>query len=211
MDLREMLDGVLASETEHVRRLAKSAAIISEALRREGLEATVVGGSAIELHAPDAYATTDLDLVVSQRFGIDWNEVQQRVFRSLGFERNARHWVRDDLYVEIPGRTMSDPVVVMGIDPFPLRVVTKEVVLADRIVGFKYWGVVDYGIQAVAMLDAFGAELNEDSLRMHLKREQAEDAYERLCLLAASDEPADTERVGKELEALRGGGGTNEC
>lgn len=208
MDLRPMLDEVLASETEHVRRLAKSAAIISEALRREGLEATVVGGSAIEIHAPDAYATTDLDLVVTQRFGIDWNEVQARTFQALGFTRSARHWVREDLYVEIPGRTMSDPVVVMGIDPFPLRVVTKEVVLADRIVGFKYWGVVDYGIQAVAMLDAFGAELDEDSLRQHLGREQAEDAYELLRRLAASDEPVDAERVESELSALRGAGGT---
>jgi hypothetical protein len=171
-------------------------------LRREGLEATVVGGAAIELHAPDAYATSDLDLVVSGRFGIDWSAAQARTFQALGFTRSARHWVRDDLYVEIPGRTMSDPVVVMRIEPFPLRVVAKEVVLADRIVGFKYWGVTDYGIQAVAMLDAFGTELDEQALRLHLKREQAEDAYERLRHLADSDEPADTERVAKELEEL---------
>jgi len=41
MDLRDMLDAVLASESDHPTRLAKSAAIISEAFRREGLEATV--------------------------------------------------------------------------------------------------------------------------------------------------------------------------
>ncbi len=58
MDLRRILDQVLASETDHARRLVKSAALISEALRLEGLEATVVGGSAIELereNARDAY------------------------------------------------------------------------------------------------------------------------------------------------------------
>src|SRR4051794_21408256 len=102
MDLREMLDAVLASKSGHAPRLAKSAAIVCEALRREGLEATVVGGAAIELHAPDAYATHDLDLVVSGRFSIDWNAVQARTFQALGFTRSARHWVRDDLYVEIP-------------------------------------------------------------------------------------------------------------
>jgi hypothetical protein len=203
MDLREMLDRVLASETEHVRRLAKSAAIISEALRREGLEATVVGGSAIELHAPDAYATSDLDLVVTQRFGVDWTEVQRRVFHSLGFERNARHWTREDLYVEIPGRTMSDPVVVMGIEPFPLRVVTKEVVLADRIVGFKHWGVTEYGLQAIAMLRAFGSELNEDVLQQHLKRESAVDAYLALRHLYEAGEQVTELRLQEELEALR--------
>lgn len=203
MDLREMLDGVLASETEHVRRLAKSAAIISEALRREGLEATVVGGSAIELHAPDAYATSDLDLVVSQRFGIDWQEVQQRVFGSLGFEKNARHWTRGDLYVEIPGRTMSDPVVVMGIEPFPLRVVAKEVVLADRIVGFKHWGVTEYGLQAIAMLRAFGAEIDEDALRQHLEREHAVDAYLVLLALCEHGDRVTESRLREELNALR--------
>jgi hypothetical protein len=204
MDLREMLDEVLASESDHATRLAKSAAIVCEALRREGLEATVVGGAAIELHAPDAYATTDLDLVVTERFSVDWTAAQARTFGALGFTRSARHWTRDDLYVEIPGRTMSDPVVVMGIEPFPLRVVAKEVVLADRIVGFKYWGVIDYGIQAIAMLDSFGAELDEQVLRQQLKREQAVDAYECLRRLAESDEPADAERVAKELEELRG-------
>jgi hypothetical protein len=208
MDLRAMLDAVLASESNHTMRLAKSAAIISEALRREGLEATVVGGSAIELHAPEAHATTDLDLVVGQRSGVDWKAVQERVFGGLGFSRKARHWVRDDLYVEIPSRTLSDPVVVMRIQPFPIRVVAKEVVLADRIVGFKYWGVVDYGIQAIAMLDAFASDLDESSLRQLLKREQAEDAYEALLRLNETDDPVNPERVARELEALRSRGRT---
>lgn len=71
MDLREMLDSVVSSETEHALRLVKCAAIVSQALQREGLEATVVGGSAIEIHAPEAYATADMDLVVSERIGVD--------------------------------------------------------------------------------------------------------------------------------------------
>jgi hypothetical protein len=203
MDLREMLDAVLASESDHAPRLAKSAAIVCEALRREGLEATVVGGAAIELHAPDAYATTDLDLVVSARFSIDWSAVQARTFQALGFARSARHWVRDDLYVEIPGRTMSDPVVVMQIDPFPLRVVVKEVVLADRIVGFKYWRVTDYGLHALAMLTAFGSELDEDVLQRLLKRENAQDAHLALLRLRDSGEAVTDERLEAVLRDLR--------
>jgi hypothetical protein len=203
MDLREMLDVVLASESDHAPRLAKSAAIVCEALRREGLEATVVGGAAIEIHAPDAYATTDLDLVVSARFSIDWSAVQARTFQALGFTRSARHWVRDDLYVEIPGRTMSDPVVVMQIDPFPLRVVVKEVVLADRIVGFKYWAVTDYGLHALAMLTAFGSEVDEDVLQRLLKRENAQDAYLALLRLRDSGEAVTDERLEAVLRDLR--------
>jgi hypothetical protein len=203
MDLREMLDAVLASKSDHAPRLAKSAAIVCEALRREDLEATVVGGAAIELHAPDAYATTDLDLVVSARFSIDWSAVQARTFQALGFTRSARHWVRDDLYVEIPGRTMSDPVVVMPIEPFPLRVVAKEVVLADRIVGFKYWAVTDYGLHALAMLTAFGSELDGDVLQRLLKRENAQDAYLALLRLRDSGEAVTDERLEALLRDLR--------
>lgn len=165
--------------------------------------ATVVGGSAIELHAPDAYATSDLDLVVSQRFGIDWTEVQQRVFGSLGFEKNARHWVRDDLWVEVPSRSLTDPYVTIHADPFPVRVVAKEVVLADRIVGFKYWGVTAYGVQAIAMLSAFGSELDEAMLSALLEREQAFDAYDALWRLQSAGEPVTEEQLAGELEALR--------
>ena len=204
MDLRDMLDAVLASESDHPTRLAKSAAIISEALRREGLEATVVGGSAIELHAPDAYVTRDLDLVVSERYGIDWKSTVEQVFRELGFARKDRHWTRDDLYVEIPSRTLSDPFVVMRVEPFPIQVVAKEVVLADRIVGYKYWKVTDYGIQAVAMLDAFSEDLDEARLRQLLKREQAEDAFELLRRLYETDQPATPDRLAAELETLLG-------
>jgi len=207
MDLREMLDEVLASESDHATRLAKSAAIVCEALRREGLEATVVGGAAIELHAPDAYATTDLDLVVTERFSVDWAAAQARTFGALGFTRSARHWTRDDLYVEIPGRRMSDPVVVMRIEPFPLRVVAKEVVLADRIVGFKYWGVTDYGLHALAMLTAFGSELDEAVLQRHLERENAQDAYLALRRLRESGEAVTDETLEAVLKVLSDRGG----
>ena len=204
MDLREMLDAVLASESDHARRLVKCAAIVSEALRREGLEATVVGGSAIEIHAPEAYVTSDLDLVVAERFSVDWSVALERTFRTLGFERKHRHWVRDDMFVEIPSRTMSDPVVVVETGLFPLRVVTKEVVLADRVVGFKYWGVTEYALQAVAMLRSFGPDFDEDALCRRLDRENARDAYMLLLRLSAAPEPITHEGLQAELETLRG-------
>jgi hypothetical protein len=111
--------------------------------------------------------------------------------------------VRDDLYIEIPGRTMSDPVVVMRIEPFPLRVVAKEVVLADRIVGFKYWGVTDYGLHALAMLTAFGSELDEDALQRLLQRENAQDAYLALLHFREAGVGVTDARLEAVLKALR--------
>lgn len=202
MDLRRGLDEVLATESDHPRRLVKVAAILSEALRREGLEATVVGGSAIEIHAPDAYTTGDIDLVVPERHGIDWSVALERAFRPLGFAR--RHWVRGDIFVEIPSRTLLDPVDIFAVGVLTLRVIRKEVVLADRIVGFKYWGVTDYGLQAIAMLAAFGPELDVPLLQSYLQREGAEDAYLALRQLGESGEPLTHERLQAELQRLRG-------
>lgn len=210
MDLKPILDEALSRETDHTRRLLMGAAVVSEALRREGLEATVVGGAAIEIHAPDVYHTSDIDLVVSGRFGIDWDAAQKRAFLSLGFERRHRHWVRDDLFFEIPGRSLSDRFDAVSVGALVLHVVAKEVVVADRIVGFRHWGVTDYGMQAVLLLSAFGPELDEALLRAALDRESAWDAYEVLRALANEAEPVSRERVESELRRLQRPGGRNE-
>lgn len=59
-----MLAEVLADEPVHAKRILKAATIVEEAIRREGLEATLVGGGAVEIYAPGAYTTTDIDLVI---------------------------------------------------------------------------------------------------------------------------------------------------
>jgi hypothetical protein len=49
------------------------------------------------------------------------------------------------------------------------RVVTKEVPLRDRVVGFKQWQYTAYGEQALDMLAAFGDELDESWLLPELQ------------------------------------------
>jgi hypothetical protein len=91
MDLRRALEETLLQETAHSRRLVKVSAIVCESLRRQGLDPVVVGDSAIEIHAPDAYTTSDIDLVVPERFGVDWNRAQEAAFRPLALvDRNRQ-------------------------------------------------------------------------------------------------------------------------
>lgn len=54
------------------------------------------------------------------------------------------------------------------------------------------------------MLASFGSELDEDMLRDHLRREDAEDAYEALLVLARSDRPVTKDVLSRELDRLRG-------
>lgn len=171
------------ADRPHHERLILSAAVISTALAKEGMRATLVGGGAIELHAPGVYRTGDIDFVVEGRTRGDID----RVMRSLGLEKKGRHWVMDDLFVEVPGNEVDTPVDVRSVDGWDLRVVTKESVLADRIVGFRHWKYWGYGIEAITLIRSFRDQLDEKLLRRVLRREGAEHAYGLLRRLALSD------------------------
>lgn len=180
--LAQVLRDYWTADRPHHERLILTAAVISTALAREGMRATLVGGGAIELHAPGVYRTGDIDFVVEGRTRVDLD----RVLRSLGLEKDGRHWVMDDLFVEVPGNEMDSPVDVQSLDGWDLRVVTKESVLADRIVGFRHWKYWGYGSEAIALIRSFRNDLDEKALRRALRREGAEHAYGVLKKLAWS-------------------------
>ncbi|MBB4638185.1 hypothetical protein [Longimicrobium terrae] len=183
-DLRGALEEAWYSDREHVERMTFSAAIISTALDRSGLRATLVGGGALEFHVPDAYRTSDLDFVVER----GTRETINDVFLSLGLRRSGRHWVRDDLFVEVPGNYMEEPADEVSVGPFTLRVITKEALLAERIVGFRYWKYWGHGTQAIEMLRGFGDSLDEEFLRNALRKEGANDALDLLRAISDSGE-----------------------
>ena len=181
-ELRALLDRTLSGDAPHVEKLTVSAAVISEVLRQRGMEATLVGGGAIEFHAPGVYATSDLDFVVEGRSRAELDAA----LTGFGFTRRGRHWVLGELFVEVPGNWMSDPVEVVQVGSLQLRVVCREIVLADRIIGFKHWRTTAYGAQALALLEALGPSLDERLLRDRLRAEDAEDALGALRALAAA-------------------------
>jgi hypothetical protein len=205
--LRNDLTELLADRNRpHVERLAVAAAIVSEALRTRGLEATLVGGAAIEFYDPGAYTTSDIDLVVvRQAPNIDLQATLSQVFASLGFSARGRHWVREELFVEVPGIDMPDPTETFSIGPYTLRVVRKEIALGERIVGFKHWRYTGYGAQAIDLIVSLGSELDEALLLSYLRREHAEDAYRVLQNLARSNVPITTALLERELDSLTRG------
>jgi hypothetical protein len=204
--LRDDLDALLArDELAHVERLALAAAIVSEALRARGLEATLVGGGAIEFHAPGSYATSDIDLVVERARPVD--DLERALadsFEALGFARAGRHWRRNDVFVEVPSTRLTDPTESYPVGPYLLRVLRKEILLGERIVGFKHWRATGYGAQALDLMAAFGTDLDEAVLRTYLQREGAEGAYDDLRALAASGRPITDELLRHTMDSLTG-------
>ena len=195
---RSLIDEVMSSDRPHVEKMTLAAASLSEMLRDRGMEATLVGGGAIEFYAPGVYTTSDLDLIVEGRS----REELDSALREAGFSRRGRHWVRGELFVEVPGSVMADPVETIEAAGMRLRVARREVVLADRIVGFKHWRVTGYGAQAVALLAVLGDVIDDDLLRERVRREQAEDALDLLRRLAAEGGPIDDDRLRLAIESL---------
>ena len=189
---------------KHAQQVAQIAAVLHEAFTKVGLRCTVVGGSAIEIHAPGVYKSGDIDVVIDAVCAANLEARIREVFEGLGFARQGRHWVQGDLFVEVPSHDLSDPSEVVRVGDALLRVVTKEVVLADRIVGFKHWNETGYGVQAIDMLAAFGDELDMTWLEPKLRSEGSWDAFEALRELARSREAVTAQSLLAVVDRLRG-------
>lgn len=109
------------------------------------------------------------------------------IFVGLGFNKEGgRHWIFQDLFIETVRGPVEGPTEKVRVGDSVFRIVTKEVALRDRVVGFKQWKETGYGAQAIQMLVAFGNELDEDWLIPELEREGSLDAFRALESLAGS-------------------------
>ena len=201
-----LADGLSQSPLAHAEQVADVAGILYEAFAAEGHTATLVGGSAIEIHAPGVYLSGDLDYVIEA--SRQATKKVDEVFEGLGFQKQGgRHWVSGELFVECVSGPVAGPTEEVRVGEHVFRVVTKEVALRDRVVGFKQWGYTGYGEQAVDMLAAFGDELDEGWLVPELKREDSLDALEALKELAVRPgREVTAETLGALLERLRNKG-----
>lgn len=206
--LRAALDAVLAhgmaeNPIAHAGQVAAVMTVLDRAFRADGLRCVLVGGAAIEVHAPGAYMSHDLDVVIDALFLPDRRARVGGVFARLGFTPQGRHWERNGLYVEVPGPFLEDPSELYSSPPWSFRVVTREVLLRDRLVGFKHWGQTAYGSQAIAMLRNFGSTLDMTWLTPQLQREAVMDAYEALTRIVASGTSVDDNTLDALGERLR--------
>lgn len=197
-----LTSGMPEDPVAHAGAVAEIAAILHEAFDAVGIQCTLVGGGAIEIHAPGVYKSGDIDVVLERSYHA--LAEPEAVFEALGFSRRGRHWTLGKLLVETPPGPVSDPAEFVRVGELVFRVVSKETVLADRVKGFKHWGVTAYGEQAIDMLAAFGDELDMEWLRGHLEKEAAWDAFLELAKLARSSAPVAHESLRDLLTTLVG-------
>ncbi len=139
--------------------LEELAALISQALERAGIAATLSGGGAVTLYSENEYLSYDLDFITSER-----NEVIAEALSALGFERvpGAREFRHPatQYYAEFPPGPLAFGETVVSHDdsaiidtPYgPLRIVTPAQAVMDRLAAYLHWNDLQALDQALAVV-----------------------------------------------------------
>jgi hypothetical protein len=126
--------------------LRELAALISQALQKAGITATLSGGAAVSVYSDNEYLSYDLDFVSSARL-----KAIEEAIAPLGFNRvgKGRHFEHPDTpwYVEFPpgplafGETCvpDDDAGVVETEYGPLRIVTPTQIIMERVAAYVHW------------------------------------------------------------------------
>lgn len=119
----------------------KAMGLISSALSTVGIEPVVVGGQALEVYTFGNYATSDIDVVLSDR------ELAGEILEKVGFARKAvgcRHWFHEplDLPIEIPDSILlgsMDKLTELDVEGYKVKVIGIEDLILDRLRAGVFW------------------------------------------------------------------------
>lgn len=173
--LREKLQKAAAEKTP-AKRGIRVAAVLAEALREIGQDPILVGGAAAEFYTEGGVATEDIDMLAPGGPSL-WKVMDQ-----LGFTRRGKDFIHEPLklYVEFPGEGLgrgerSDIVDVQGT---PLRIISIEDLVVDRLCAYKFWKSGLDGVGALLLLETGRAD--RARLRDRARQEDVGDALDWL-------------------------------
>lgn len=121
------------------------ATIVATRLREHNILISIVGGSAVTLHAPQAHTSLDIDLAVLS--GIERKKIDNAL-ASLGYVKKGRNYAHTDspwtidVVADTPfiGRRAIDDFAKLSTQYGDVLVLRVEDALADRITHFLHWG-----------------------------------------------------------------------
>lgn len=163
-----------AKEKSLARRGVKIAAVIAEALRSVGQDSILVGGAAVEFYTEGGYATKDIDMIAAG--GPDlW-----RVMEELGFQRRGKDFINEklEIYIEFPGEMLGAGRIsnVLDVDGMPLRIISVEDLIVDRLCAYKFWKSGMDGLSALLLLES--GRCDRGRLKKQAKKEAVLDALD---------------------------------
>lgn len=140
----------------------------------------LVGGSLVEFYTGGQYVSGDIDLI-GDRAAIG------KALDSAGFEREGRHFSRDDLglFVEVPKADLrkGERTTIIEFEGRRVEAVTLEDLIVDRLLAAKFWSSRTDREQAILLLAAHADRLDRARLAARARTENVADelgAIERL-------------------------------
>jgi hypothetical protein len=119
------------------------AAVVSEALRRHGIEAVLSGGAVVSIYSVNEYESHDLDFITAAGSA----EIVAAM-GTIGFRRErGRHFVhpQTDFIVEFPsgplmvGEELVRTPAMLRTSRGTIRLLTPTQAVKDRLAGFFHW------------------------------------------------------------------------
>jgi len=167
----------LKQEQDLFKRRIQFIAFLTEKLKEEGVDAILVGGEAIDLYTAGNFATSDIDLLVTNR------AVTEKLLNKFGFGKEVNGlWFNKDLNIVIqviPEPYSGDPARLrkFRIKDFELRVAAPEDLIANRLYSKKFWKSNPQrdSEQAIALLKIFADSIDNTYLNKVAKRDNIED------------------------------------
>jgi hypothetical protein len=144
--------------------LEEVAFIVSDALIKHGITATLSGGGAVTIYTENRYVSGDLDFVSAA--GVERLEA---VMKSLGFTREGRHFTHSEteFSVEFPpspvmlGSQMSKEEFYLEREKKRLRILSPTESVMDRLAGFFAWRDRQNFKQALMIAEQHDVNLNK--------------------------------------------------
>lgn len=176
--------------------LIELATVVSEALEKAGIVATLSGGAAVSIYSANRYLSEDLDFVTNAVVG-----ELERVLLPLGFARRGRPRLsvfehpRTKWYLEFPpgplgfGSTYVDPsqCTVIETPVGRLRIITPTHSVMDRLIAAVVWSEPQSLEQAVLVAGEQSENIDWFALRRWLNTEGIETAPQVRLFLERTD------------------------
>src|SRR3989442_6200504 len=163
----------LKQEQDLFKRRIQFIAFLSEKLKEEGVDAILVGGQAIDLYTAGNFATSDVDLLVTNR------PVTEKLLNKFGFGKETNGlWFNKDLNIVIqviPEPYSGDPARLrkFRVKDFELRVAAPEDLIANRLDSKS--NTPRDSEQAIALLKIFADSIDNTYLNKVAKRDNIEE------------------------------------
>jgi hypothetical protein len=171
----------LKQEENLFRRRVLFLAFFTNKLKESGVDAILVGGQAIDLYTAGTFATSYIDLLVTNK------GITEGLLNRFGFGKQDAIWFNRDLNILV--QVISEPysgdlrrLRKFKAREYELRVAAPEDLIANRLYSAKFWKSnpkLDLE-QAIALLKIFSDTIDNAYLDQQARKNDIEDTLAKV-------------------------------